>query len=44
MHVERDIDQVLRNRFAYDISLFVRRIFQELLAQVVTKWIFSVSV
>lgn len=41
MHVQRYIDQVLRHRFAYHIALFVGRIFQELLAQVVTKRIFA---
>ena len=37
VHVERDADQVVGNGFTNDVSLFIGRIFKELLAKVVSK-------
>ena len=37
MHVERDINKVLRNRLANDVSLLVGGIFQQLLAEVIAE-------
>lgn len=40
MHIEGDIDKVLRHRFTNDVSLIICRIFQELLAEIVTERIY----
>jgi hypothetical protein len=37
MHIERDVDEVLGNRFADEIALFIRGELQQLLAEVVTE-------
>lgn len=41
VHVERDIDKVLRHGFADQVALIIGRILQELLAEIIAKWIFS---
>ena len=37
VHVQRDVDQVLRDRLADDIALFVGSILEQLLAEIVAK-------
>jgi len=37
MHVERNIDEVLRDGLANDVPLLVGRIFQQLLTKVITE-------
>jgi hypothetical protein len=37
VHVQRDSDKIIGNRFADDVSLFLSRVFQKLLAEVVAK-------
>ena len=39
MHIERDIDEVLGNGFADNISLFVGRKLEKLLAKIIAKGI-----
>ena len=40
VHVQGDLNQILCNAFANDVSLLVRGVLQQLLAQVVAKWIY----
>lgn len=40
MHVERDVDEVCRDRLADDVPLLVRRVLEQLLAEVVAEGIF----
>ena len=35
MHVEGDVDQILRDRLANEVALLIRAVHQELLAEVV---------
>jgi hypothetical protein len=37
MHIERNINKVLRNRLANNVSLFIGGIFQQLLAKVIAE-------
>jgi hypothetical protein len=37
VHVERDADEVVGDGFANDVSLFIGRVFEELLAEVVSE-------
>ena len=37
MHIERNINKVLRNRLANNVSLFISGIFQQLLAEVIAE-------
>jgi hypothetical protein len=39
MHVERDVDEVLRDGIADDIALLIGGILQELLAEIVSEGI-----
>lgn len=39
VHVERDANQVIGDGFANDVSLFIGRVFEELLAEVVAEGI-----
>lgn len=39
MHVQRDVDEVLRDRLADDIALLVCGVLKKLLAEVVAKWV-----
>jgi hypothetical protein len=39
MHVERDVDKVLRHRLADEVALFICGVLKQLLAEVVTKGI-----
>lgn len=39
VHVKRNIDEILSNRLADDVALVICRIFQQLLAQIVTEGI-----
>ena len=39
MHVQRDGDEILCDSLANQIALFVRRVLEHLLAEVVAKWI-----
>jgi hypothetical protein len=39
MHVERDLNQIFRNRLANGSSLLVRGVFEQLLTKIVAKGI-----
>jgi hypothetical protein len=39
MHVQRDIDEILRNGFTNQATLLIRRVLQELLAEIIAKGI-----
>jgi hypothetical protein len=41
VHVERDADEVVGDGFANDVSLFIGRVFKELLAEVVSEGVFG---
>jgi hypothetical protein len=41
VHVERDVDKILCNRFADNIALFICGILQQLLAQVVAEGVYA---
>ena len=43
MHVERDINKVLRNRLANDVSLLISGIFQQLLTEVIAERIWKMK-
>ena len=37
MHIQRNVNKILCHRFTDDVALLIRRIFQQLLAKVVSK-------
>ena len=42
MHVQGDVDQVLRDGFADDVALLIRGVLDELLAQIISERIYII--
>jgi len=43
VHVQRDVDQVLRDGLADDVPLLVRGVLEKLLTQVVAEWVYNAN-
>lgn len=39
VHVQRNVDQILSNRFADEIALLVRGVLQKFLTEIIAKWV-----